>query len=232
MKPLFICLFLCLLQSFVHGASYEVSGQASSYYSQVELDIINDAQVVSYKGDTISVLAEEQADQLFAEFSKIPYMIFDYLHDGCFARAHEFALIAMVNSIEMGKVFLTDKEDIASLYPQEWINNSSAPIPYGFVGWRYHVAPYVLVKVEGELVPYVFDIGVSLKPKSVEQWVASLTKDEQGTTLAFSDKDFMFEGSSYPVGNVSNIAGQLRDQQLIRELGISEYLFQLEQGWL
>jgi len=232
MKLLFRFIFLCLILSSAYGASYEVTGEVSSYYSQIELDIISDKEMTSYKGDTVSILSKEQADQLFAEFSMIPYMMFDYLHDGCFARAHEFTLIAMSNSIEMGKVFLTDNEDMASLYPQEWINNSSAPIPYGFVGWRYHVAPYVLVEAKGELVPYVFDIGVSNSPKSVEQWVASLTKNEQGATLVFSDRAYMFEGSSYPVGDVSNIAGQIRDQELIRELGISEYLFQLEQGWL
>ena len=232
MKLLSRLIFLCLMLSSVYGASYEVTGDASSYYSQIELDIESVTEEASYKGDTVSILSKEQADQLFAEFSMIPYMMFDYLHDGCFARAHEFALIAMANSIEMGKVFLTDKEDVASLYPQEWINNSSAPIPYGFVGWRYHVAPYVLVKVKGKLIPYVFDIGVSNNPKSVEKWISSLIKDEQGATLVFSDRAYMFEGSSYPVGDVSNIAGQIRDQELIRELGISEYLFQLEQGWL
>ena len=232
MKQLFSCIFLCLLVCSIYGASYEVSGEASSYYSQIELDTTSDTEVASYKGDTVSVLSIEQADQLFSEFSMIPYMMFDYLHDGCFARAHEFALIAMNNSIEMGKVFLTDKEDIASLYPQEWINNTSAPIPYGFVGWRYHVAPYILVRIKGELVPYIFDIGVSKKPKLVDEWVTSLTKNQQGTALVFSDRGFMFEGSSYPAGDISNIAGQIRDQELIRELGISEYLFQLEQGWL
>lgn len=214
---------------------YEVNleGDPSLFHKEVKLTTKPSGETQSFKGDEVSVLTEDEANNLFEEFSKIDYMKFDYLHDGCFARAHEFALIAKRHGIEMGKVFLSDKNEDASLYPQEWLDSPNPPVPNGFVGWRYHVAPYVLVKKGGQLVPTVFDVGVASRPKSVSEWQESMIQDPLDEyRVTYRDRAYIFEGGNSTSEDRSNIAGQFEDQQLMRELGVDEFLFRREQGWL
>ncbi len=206
-------------------------GDPNLYYQQVELNGDWQNQKSSFEGDEVSVLTEEQARELFIEFSRIEYMKFDYLHDGCFDRAHEFALIAKNHGIEMGKVFLRDAEESASLYPKEWLGKEDAPVPQGFVGWRYHVAPYVLVKKGNELVPFTFDVGVSEGPKSLQDWQKDLNPRNKRHRTTFKDRGFLFEDSRWELGDESSIAEQIEDQNRIRELGIDEFLYGREQGW-
>ncbi|MCF8059914.1 MAG: hypothetical protein K9K67_11495 [Bacteriovoracaceae bacterium] len=215
-----------------HNLNIELSGDPSLYHKKIKLSLNGERQSETYKGDSVSVLTKEEADKLFQEFSQISYMKFDYLHDGCFARAHEFALIAKENGIEMGKVFLTDSNDDASLYPKEWRDNDKAPVPNGFYGWRYHVTPYVLVREGNKLVPYVFDVGVSEGAKPVDQWRKDTSFRTNQTELTYRDRGIMFPGTNYSYGDSSNIEGQLQDQENMRSLGINEFLYQREQGWL
>jgi len=210
----------------------ELKGDPGLYHQKIELSVTGSGEAQSFENDSISVLTKEEAEKLFQEFSQITYMKFDYLHDGCFARAHEFALIAKENGIEMGKVFLSDTQDKASLYPKEWRDNDQAPVPSGFYGWRYHVTPYVLVKEGDKLVPYVFDVGVTSGPKAIEEWRKDSVYRESETELVYRDRAFMFADGGYSSEGKSNIESQLKDQELMRSLGINEYLFRLEQGWL
>lgn len=216
-------------------ANYQVNleGNPEDFHKEIKLTSGPAKETSGFEGDEVVVLTEEQAQRLFEEFSEIDYMKFDYLHDGCFARAHEFALIAKRHGIEMGKVFLSDKNEDASLHPQEWLDSPNPPVPNGFVGWRYHVAPYVLVKKGDQLVPTVFDIGVANRPKSVKEWQESMTQGPPDDyRITYRDRGYIFESGNSTSGGRSNIAGQFEDQQLIRELGVDEFLFRREQGWL
>ena len=216
-------------------ANYQVdtSGDPNNFHKEVSLASGPFEETSEFEGDEVSILTEEEAQKLFEEFSKIDYMKFDYLHDGCFARAHEFALIAKEHGIEMGKVFLSENNGSARLYPKEWLGNSKAPVPNGFVGWRYHVAPYVLVKKEGKLVPTVLDVGVSPKAKPVHDWQLDMIQGhpEKFTTI-YRDRKYMYEDGRSTYEGQSNIGGQFEDQRLMRELGIDEFIFRREQGWL
>lgn len=210
-----------------------LGGNPDEFHKEVRLEIRSSGKLANFKGDEVSVLTEEEANELFEEFSKIDYMNFDYLHDGCFARAHEFALIARNHGIEMGKVFLSENNQNADLYPKEWIANPKAPVPNGFVGWRYHVTPFVLVKKGDKLIPFVFDVGVSARPKPVENWQADMIQGHpENFSITYRDRKFMYEDGNTTYEGQSNIRGQLEDQQLMRELGIDEFLFRREKGWL
>jgi len=210
----------------------ELSGDSKQYHKKVEISSPGKKTMEKYKGVEISVLNKEDADKLFLELSKIDYMQFDYLHDGCALRAQEFALIAKENGYELGKAMLSHK-DGAGLFPKEWINNSEAPVPEGFFGWRYHVAPVVLVKdKDGKIEPYVMDIGVAGKLKKLKEWSKDMEPNEKRVRLEVTDRSHIFPNSRVRDLENSWIDGQLEDQKLIRELGIDEFLFRREQGWL
>ncbi len=219
------------------SASIEIDPQIDSdlYHKEIKINLGRKIKKVNFQGDEVSVLSEEEAQDLFKLFSQIDYMKFDYLHDGCFARAHEFALMAKENGIEMGKVFLREKNDKPHLYPEKWKENPTAPVPSGFVGWRYHVTPYVLVEKEGELIPFVFDVGVADRSQNLEEWKDSLmdpkTTVVNDRVVTYRDRGYIYEtGSSY-YPDSSSIKSQLEDQEAIRELGIDEFLFQRDMGW-
>lgn len=180
---------------------------------------------------TATILSEEEADLLFQKFSQIPYMKFDYLHDGCFNRAHEFALIAKENGIEMGKAFIKYKDGYSQgsgLYPKEWESLDRVPVPSGFVGWKHHVAPMVLVRDQnGQVKPRILDVGVANSPKSPEQWRDSLAMtsiDKKDLSLNYRPPEFLY-GDSRSTYFSSTIKGELRAQNCMREIGINEYIY-------
>lgn len=207
-----------------------LKGDPNLYHKEVKLSGEWPNRSVNFKEDQVTILSEEEAQRLFKEFSRIEYMKFDYLHDGCFDRAHEFSLIAKEHGIEMGKVFLSDKNEVAALYPKEWKTKKDPPVPVGFVGWRYHVAPYVLVEKEGKLTPFVFDVGVAKKAKALEEWKSDLHPKKEDHDVIFRDRSYLFKDSRWKKGNESSIADQLEDQELIRDMGIDDFLFYREKG--
>ena len=222
------------------NVNYTKGEDASEFYKKVDLGLGSEFPSGDYEGDQISILTKEQADKLFKAFSEIEYMKFDYLHAGCEIRAHEFALIAKENGIEMGKgmTMYGDTVDRGGLYPEEWTEKKkrgeSIPVPTGFVGWRYHVAPYVLVKEGNEVKPYVFDIGIAEKPKTLSQWNKSLTFSTAEETRTFvKDRNFLHPLDNTPrTEGKSFIGTELNKQELIREMGIFEFEYWNEKGLL
>lgn len=210
---------------------YEEGADATELHKKVDLGLNKSFKMQEYQGDMISVLSKEEADKLFNAFSEVDYMKFDYLHAGCEIRAHEYALIAKANGIEMGKAMTMygDEIDRGGLYPKEWTKKVKAgeevPVPDGFVGWRYHVAPYVLVKDGDEIKPFVLDIGIAEKPKTLKQWNSSLIKSTKKETRTFvKDRDYLHpddEKSRKP--DQSFIDTEINKQKLIREMGYFEF---------
>ena len=195
----------------------------------------------TYEGDELTILTQEEADKLMRAFEEVEYMKFDYLHDGCEIRAHEFALIARANGIEMGKAMTMYGNEISSggLYPKEWTRlaeqgaQDKIPVPEGFVGWRYHVAPYVLVQDGDEVRPYVFDIGIAKKPKTLSQWNQTLTNATREKTRTFvKDRAYIHPLDNAPRKEESHIGTELNKQELIREMGYFEFEYWDQKGLL
>jgi hypothetical protein len=79
----------------------------------------------------------------------------------------------------------------------------------------------------------VFDVGVSSTPKTVDDWQMDMIREHpEKYSVIYRDRKFMYEDGSSSYEGRSNIRGQLEDQQTIREIGIDEFLFRREQGWL
>ncbi len=219
---------------------YEEGDDASELYKKVDLGIENSFEEEEYQDDKISVLTKEQADELFMAFSEVDYMKFDYLHAGCEIRAHEYALIAKANGIKMGKAITMygDEIDRGGLYPKEWTDKEKKgeeiPVPDGFVGWRYHVAPYVLVKDGDSVKPYVLDIGIAKKTKTLSEWNSSLKNlDEKETRTYVKSSGYLHPYDKNPrEPGKSFISTELNKQKLIREMGIFEFEYWDEKGLL
>jgi len=112
----------------------------------------------------VSVLESDAAQKLFASFVKNKDIPFKYPVEGCYARAHEMAMMASKQNIVMGKVFA--EGDL-----QAKTNLSKYPI----IRWDWHVAPVAFVKDQsGETKLMVFDPSLFDKPVTVEEWKKSM----------------------------------------------------------
>ncbi|MFT6071002.1 MAG: hypothetical protein ACJAT2_002851 [Bacteriovoracaceae bacterium] len=219
---------------------YEEGADASELHKRVDLGFKKGFKTQEYEGDRISVLTKEEADKLFKAFSEVDYMKFDYLHGGCEIRAHEYALIAKANGIEMGKAMTMygDRIDRGGLYPKEWTKKEEAgesiPAAEGFVGWRYHVAPYVLVKEKGVVRPYVLDVGIAEKTKTLNEWNSSLISLKEKKTRTFvKQRGYLHPDDKTPrVPEKSYISTEINKQKLIREMGYFEFEYWDNKGLL
>ena len=116
----------------------------------------------------VSVLNENEANDLFRTVwndTSIPY---SYRVDGCYARATAMSRIAESQKIIMGKVFAE-----GNLKANPELPESQNP-----VNWGWHVAPVVYVKdAKGMPKLMVFDPSLSNKPVSIDQWKSLITLD-------------------------------------------------------
>jgi hypothetical protein len=110
----------------------------------------------------LTIITEEEANAAFADIVARGDIPFEYIKDGCYSRAHKMALVLDDKGITSGKAFLEG---------QIYYDGKQ-----GEVGWSYQVAPVVLVKKGGQVVPYVIDPSLFNKAVPVDEWKAKLTK--------------------------------------------------------
>jgi Glutaminase len=92
-----------------------------------------------------------------------PCIPFEYVRDGCFARAHKMRQI-------INNDFGYCSEKVFS-----YGNLSVLATKWGgcCVGWVYHVAPLVRVKINNGIYCYVIDPGMFDKPVLLSEWLAA-----------------------------------------------------------
>ena len=82
-----------------------ITPAAPADFKAVRLTVSSN-RMETFEGVKVSVLTKEEAQKLFDSFRELSYIPSKYLEDGCYARAHELALIAKNNGITLGKAFL------------------------------------------------------------------------------------------------------------------------------
>lgn len=102
---------------------------------------------------SVTVLSEEKAQELYRFMAAKSYIPRAGVAGGCEVGAYQIAMSAENLKIFVGKAFLTGP-----------LINS----------WVYHVAPFVLVSVDGKLVPYMLDLVVGGKAIPISDWVDHL----------------------------------------------------------
>jgi hypothetical protein len=183
----------------------------------------------NYEGLRLSVMSKEEAQKLFEQFQKLSYIPNKYLEDGCYARAHELALIAKNNGITMGKAFMLPHSSNSLLYPK---SVEKGRLDRDFDGWKYHAVSFVLVKNGNRVEPFVFDLGVSPKIQSFSEWKQNLSSNPQRARIVVKDSAQVFHDVKFDSKDRSIIDRLQETQDLIDKLGMDEYKFQLGQGWL
>lgn len=214
--------------------------QAATLHKKVQLNFNHQVSQARHGKHLISVLSPEQARELFQRFASIPYMQFKNLEDGCYNRAQEFGLIAKANGITMGKVFVEHQgvdemyenwagagapnfDDSADtlLFPESF-SIKPRPVSDHFAGWSYHVAPYLLVKDEQGIRPYIFDMGVISFPKDVESWKKHLHYEPHKLKTTFTPAHYLNEDGS-STSKRSSIGEDLEREREIERIGAKAY---------
>lgn len=117
------------------------------------------------KNIELSVLSEKEAMETFNKLKADEDNSFTFPLDGCYARAHMMASKMDNMGIISGKAFVE--------------GDLFVDTKLGEANWSYHVASLVLVKVNGKMVPTVFDPGMFDKPVSFEIWKKKLLADKR-----------------------------------------------------
>ncbi|MBI2519147.1 MAG: hypothetical protein HYV97_01965 [Bdellovibrio sp.] len=109
---------------------------------------------------SVSVVSPTRVQQLFAAMASQSHIPFRYPDDGCYARAHEMSrLLERHYGVITAKAFIEGDLQV-----------QTANHPSGQVGWWYHVAPVVLVKVNDRHVPYIIDPSIFNRAVPLEEW--------------------------------------------------------------
>ncbi len=130
------------------------------------------ATVYDWKGRVmnVNIVTPEHAIELFNKMKNQPQIPFDYPADGCYARAHEMSMLLEKEGVITGKAFI--EGDLRVETPSS---------TKGYVEWRYHVAPMLVVKErENSYKIYIIDPSIFDKPVPVEEWQKIQTKHFSG----------------------------------------------------
>jgi hypothetical protein len=113
-------------------------------------------------------ITEDDAIKIFDYLRNQSHIPFHFPEFGCFARAHEMAMLLEMMGIYSRKVFVEGDLRVKT----EWS-------PKGEVKWRYHVAPILSVRTKsGQLKDMVIDPSLFDKPESIQVWTARQSQSE------------------------------------------------------
>ena len=136
----------------------EGSCQDCGVFYSPEIAPIVDSFAPSENPPTISM---KNAQQLFQQAKQMEDIAWDFLSDGCYARAHLMARRFESQGVYVDKIWV--KSDIQV---------EREPYP---IYWNFHVAPIVYVEDENNGVQkIVIDPSIANEPISVEQWLAEM----------------------------------------------------------
>lgn len=171
------------------------------------------------KSFDVSVVSKEEIQKLFTEMANQKHIPFKYPEDGCYARAHEMVRLLEQKNIIAAKAFIE-----GSL----WVKTKNSP--KGYVEWRYHVAPTILVQDGDKVRPYVIDPSIFDKAVPVEEWYEIQTKPPKGhrsityETPRFQYGPGLFRGPSekFDQSDVDASKKTLQDYMMIQRLRESQ----------
>lgn len=117
-------------------------------------------KIRDFKNDKIKIssVSPQTLNDIFQYLKSLDHIPFGYAKDGCYARAHEMAMILEEKGIKSGKVFL--EGDLKVKKGKEDIK------------WWYHVAPIIMSQDE----VYVLDPSIFNKPVKLQTWINIQTK--------------------------------------------------------
>lgn len=160
------------------------------YYNPKYLSKVQNVQP-SFFERSISI---EKANELYTEAKEMKKIAWNYIQDGCYARAHIVA-----KKIEEAGIYV-DKA---------WLKgNLSYQAKSGYITrWNFHVAPMVYVRAkDGNILKYVIDPSTFDKPVPVETWAKKLNINNSSpvkTVFPFPLNSAMYGRTSLSFSNIS-----------------------------
>ncbi|QDK38683.1 protein-glutamine glutaminase family protein [Bdellovibrio sp. NC01] len=131
------------------------------------------AQTTTYQGQKVTVLSEQDAQELFKEMQAHTEIPFDFAIAGCEERAHEMSRLMMLKGITPLKGFASVNENDA---PRLKVPHPTKPGKT--IEWKYHVAPVVLVQKDGKLIPYSVDPSIEKAAVPTTSWLNDMTRHD------------------------------------------------------
>jgi hypothetical protein len=164
----------------------------------------------------LTIVSEEKVQELFKKVNNkdIPW---DYVEDGCFARAAAATDIIDQENIEAAKIYV-----VPTSGPLKVKTDKSDK---GSVQWNeYHTAVAVKVKKEdGTIETYVIDPSLFTKAVPVADWYGIQTKQTETYYVFYSNKYHLFA-----YDRVQNIDEYTSDYKRITKETNDKYLRELE----
>jgi hypothetical protein len=158
--------------------------------------------------------------QLQAEFDKLasdPTVPFEYIKDGCYARAHDMCEQMHEDKVNCSKIFVMVEN------PYEG-GRLTAENKYMQAKWWYHVAPLVWAvdSKSHNVVPFVMDPSMSKAPMTPEEWIHAMWDEKTKIKVDIThDKQF---GPLESGGPNSTFEESLDDTEQVK----AEYTKELE----
>ncbi len=108
----------------------------------------------------------------FDALAAIPGIPFEYILDGCYARAHLMCEKLHQDEVNSAKMFVILDN------PRE--GRLEADNKYMHASWWYHVAPMVFARDEqtGRVEPYIMDPSMATHPLPPQEWVHQMWDEE------------------------------------------------------
>jgi|GEM_PF-1107124 len=125
---------------------------------------IQNEQDISKLNGRIPTIAELNDEfKKLAKDKSIPY---EYIIDGCYARAHLMCETMMKDKINCAKMFVI----VEDLFGEGQLTASNK---FMNASWWYHVAPLVFAKdtETGEVKGFIMDPSIDKKPLTPEEWI-------------------------------------------------------------
>lgn len=144
----------------------------------------------------LTVLSEDEVTNIFNDLAARDDIPFGFPMDGCYARAHKMVRIMESKGVIAGKAFVEG---------QLFVDTK-----YGEVGWSYHVAPVVLVKIGGKIQPYVIDPSIFNKPVPYETWKGKMLEKKK----AVFDREYYTNRFAYDPDDREERYSDYRDENI------------------
>ena len=110
------------------------------------------------------ILTESEAEELISFFLYSSPIPFYYVDDYCYARAHEMAQVMELMGMESAKIIAEGNLNITDSEGNH-------------VGWRYHIAPTVKVRINGNVETRVMDPSLSNTLLTINQWFGAMSPE-------------------------------------------------------
>ncbi len=139
----------------------------------------------------------EKADALFDTLQSLSYIEFDYANNYCEDRAHSMALYLQKAGVTTAKIWMFVNGIWNNKYPKVLkVKDPNNINKKGYLTWKFHVAPIVLVKNFEQVDTLVFDPSLCEKPVPILAWLDSMNaKDE----ISLNDVFWVIRDAKYHV---------------------------------